>query len=76
MKGYENGKSVGQQIYPRNGAGSYSGAYRLRNGKDDVQGVTAALFEADGAAWKHQAIQSIKEYLQIKLDGQPVVILA
>lgn len=51
-------------------------AFVFRLKKDDVQGVTAALFEADGAAWKHRAIQSIKEYLEIELDGQPVVILA
>lgn len=51
-------------------------AFVFRLKKDDVQGVTAALFEADGAAWKHQAIQSIKEYLEKELDGQPVIILA
>lgn len=48
--------------------------FRLR--KDEVHGVTAALFEADGAAWKHEAILSIKEYLSEKLKDQPVIILA
>lgn len=48
--------------------------FRLRN--DNSQGVTAALFEADGAAWKHEAIQSIKDYLAGKLNDQPVIILA
>lgn len=48
--------------------------FRLR--KDDVNGVTAALFEADGAAWKHQAITSIKEYLESELADQSVIILA
>jgi hypothetical protein len=48
--------------------------FRLR--KDDSQGVTAALFEADGAAWKHEAIDAIQTYLIDHLDGQPVIILA
>jgi hypothetical protein len=48
--------------------------FRLR--KDDNVGVTAALFEADGAAWKHEAIHGIAEFLAAKLNGQPVIILA
>lgn len=48
--------------------------FRLR--KDDNVGVTAALFEADGAAWKHEAIQSIRDYLTENLKDQQVVILA
>lgn len=48
--------------------------FRLR--KDDVNGITAALFEADGAAWKHEAIQSVKKYLNKDLNDQPVIILA
>lgn len=48
--------------------------FRLR--KDDAQGVTAALFEADGSAWKHEAIDAIQTYLTDHLDGQPVIILA
>lgn len=51
-------------------------AFVLRLRKDEREGITAALFEADGAAWKHEAIQSIKDYLTGKLDGQPVIILA
>lgn len=48
--------------------------FRLR--KDEVNGVTATLFEADGAAWKHEAIQSVKKYLNKNLNDQPVIILA
>jgi hypothetical protein len=48
--------------------------FRLR--KDDSQGVTAALFEADGAAWKHEAIEKISGFFQDALEGQPVIILA
>lgn len=35
--------------------------FRMRNNND---GVTAALFEADGGAWRVQAIQNIADYLQ------------
>lgn len=48
--------------------------FRLR--KDDAQGVSAALFEADGAAWKHEAILAIEKYLANELNGLPVIILA
>lgn len=40
--------------------------FRLR--KDDA-GVTAALFEADGGAWKVQAIQNIADYLDEHLTN-------
>jgi len=40
--------------------------FRLR--KDDA-GVTAALFEADGGAWKVQAIQNIADYLNEHLTN-------
>lgn len=32
-------------------------------------GPRAALFEADGGAWKNEAIQRIKAYLEINLEG-------
>ena len=51
-------------------------AFVFRLQKDDRVGVTAALFEADGAAWKHEAIESIKNYLTKELDDQSVIILA
>jgi hypothetical protein len=48
--------------------------FRLR--KNDVSGVTAALFEADGSAWKHETISKIQTFLTDELEGQPVIILA
>ena len=35
----------------------------------DNNGVTCALFEADGGAWKNTAMQSIKKYLENELEG-------
>jgi len=49
---------------------------RLKQGREagDFQ---AALFEADGGAWKMEAIQSIKEYFKAQLpEGSVVTILA
>ena len=51
-------------------------AFVFRIRKDDSRGVTAALFEADGDAWKHEAILSIKDYFKKALDGEGVIILA
>ena len=39
--------------------------FRMRKGDD---GVTAALIEADGGAWKIEAIQNIAEYLRNNLQ--------
>ena len=36
-------------------------------------GIAAALFEADGAAWKNKAIASIKEYLKVRKPGCKVI---
>ena len=33
------------------------------------EGPRAALFEADGGAWRNQAIKNIKEYLLKELEG-------
>lgn len=45
--------------------------------KPDGQGeVRMALFEADGKAWEHTAICSIRDYFVEKLEGLEVVILA
>ena len=41
------------------------------NGDADV-----ALFEADGGAWKNAAVANIKNYLESKLYGYGVVVLA
>ena len=48
--------------------------FRLR--KDESQGITAALFEADGAKWKHDAITEISDYFKAALKDQPVITLA
>lgn len=42
----------------------------------DEDGVKLALFEADGKAWVHQAIVSIRDYFQKALEGFDVIILA
>lgn len=51
-------------------------AFVFRIRKDDVQGVTAALFEADGSKWKHDAIAEISDYFKSTLEGEPVITLA
>lgn len=51
-------------------------AFVFRIKKDDRYGVTAALYEADGAAWKHDVILEIKEYFEENLKGQSAIILA
>lgn len=35
----------------------------------DQNGVTCALFEADGGAWEMEAMNRIKMYLEDSLDG-------
>ena len=35
-----------------------------------------ALFEADGGAWKLEAMRLIKEWLDVELDGTNVIVLA
>ena len=40
--------------------------FRMKNGQS---GVSCALFEADGGAWKFDAVHSIAEYLKEKLKG-------
>lgn len=41
----------------------------FRMQQDKYDGIQCALFEADGGAWKHKAMDNIKEYLQKELDG-------
>lgn len=46
--------------------------FRLRSeAPGDVP--TCALIEADGGAWKHKAVQTIKAWLEAKNTGMPVV---
>ena len=40
--------------------------FRMKNGSS---GVSCALFEADGGAWKFNAVHSIAEYLKKELEG-------
>ena len=39
-------------------------------------GPSAALFEADGGAWRNEATRRIKEYLDRELDGLGVTVIA
>jgi len=39
------------------------------------KGGQFALFEADGGAWWNQAMENIRQYLEEKLKGMPVVII-
>ena len=48
---------------------------RLKKDQREDQ-MVAGLFEADGGAWKLQAIKNIKEYLQKCVKEQNVVIMA
>lgn len=41
--------------------------FRMKEGK--YGGVSCALFEADGGAWKIEAMKSIKTYLEAQLEG-------
>lgn len=41
--------------------------FRMKEGK--YGGVSCALFEADGGAWKIEAMESIKAYLEAQLEG-------
>lgn len=44
--------------------------------KSDESGIYCALFEGDGGAWKSQAIQNIKKYLEDNIERKDVQILA
>lgn len=45
--------------------------------KTDERGIRCALFEADGGAWKHEAINNIKAYLSEALkDEKNIIIIA
>ena len=47
--------------------------FRMREAGNGVQ---AALFEADGGAWKIEAKKNIKEYLEKQLEGTGVIVIA
>ena len=44
--------------------------------RKDGSSISAALFEADGNAWKNEAILNIKEFFKSSLSGEDVIILA
>lgn len=45
--------------------------------KNEAGGVSCALFEADGGAWKFEAVHNIAEYLMGELEGmENIVVLA
>ena len=46
-------------------------AFVFRMKQDSYGSVMCAIFEADGGAWKMDATQAIKEYLQRELDVMP-----
>lgn len=43
--------------------------YIFRMKQDKYDGIQCALFEADGGAWKIEAMRAIKEYLEVQLEG-------
>ena len=43
--------------------------FRMQQDKDG--GVSCAIFEADGGAWKNAAMRNVKEYLQFELADMP-----
>lgn len=53
-------------------------AFVLRIKESPSYGLQAALFEADGGAWKNEAILNIKEYLEeeLKVHKERITILA
>lgn len=48
--------------------------FRMQQGRSDC--VQCALFEADGGAWKNNAMNEIKEFLTEALDGINVLIIS
>lgn len=46
--------------------------FRMRNG---TNGISCALFEADGGAWKNRAVHSIAEYLKKELENVENVVI-
>lgn len=46
---------------------------RLKSGRGDGELPTCALFEADGGAWKLEAIQRIRNWLSQQLEDVPII---
>lgn len=47
--------------------------FRIR--EDRGEGISCALFEADGSMWKYEAKHSIAAYLKDKLDGMDNIVI-
>lgn len=43
--------------------------FRMKQSKE--RGLECAIFEADGGAWKNEAMRNIKSYLALSLEGLP-----
>lgn len=46
--------------------------FRMKNG---AGGISCALFETDGGAWKFKAVHRIAEYLRSELDGMENIVV-
>lgn len=51
-------------------------SFIFRMKQDKYDGIHCALFEADGGAWKIEAMKNIKTYLEEQLSNMAVIILA
>ena len=48
--------------------------FRMREGRGD--GVESALYEADGGAWKNEAMNNIRKYLEKELEGTDITVIS
>lgn len=48
--------------------------FRMKEGRDNT--VLSALFEADGGAWKNEAVDNIRCYLEKALEGTGVIVIS
>lgn len=48
--------------------------FRMREGRGET--VESALYEADGGAWKNEAMENIRMYLKTELEGTGVIIIS
>lgn len=46
-------------------------AFVFRMRQSEGRGVECAIFEADGGAWKNEAMRNIKSYLALSMEGLP-----
>ena len=48
--------------------------FRMKEGRGET--VESALYEADGGAWKDEAMENIRVYLEAKLEGTGVIVIS